>query len=59
MDLISNKVPSDFLKYNIKNYNFGKTIGKGMFGKVKEAIHIPTGEKVLYESNLGCNKDLK
>ena len=24
----------------------GKTIGEGTFGKVKLAIHIPTGEKV-------------
>ena len=24
----------------------GKTLGKGTFGKVKSAIHIPTGEKV-------------
>ena len=24
----------------------GKTIGEGTFGKVKVAVHIPTGEKV-------------
>ncbi len=30
----------------IGNYSFGKTLGKGTFGKVKEAIHLPTGEKV-------------
>jgi len=24
-----------------------KTVGEGTFGKVKVAIHIPTGEKVL------------
>jgi hypothetical protein len=24
----------------------GKTIGEGTFGKVKLAVHIPTGEKV-------------
>lgn len=24
----------------------GKTLGKGTFGKVKSATHIPTGEKV-------------
>ena len=27
-------------------YMLGKTIGEGTFGKVKLAIHIPTGEKV-------------
>lgn len=26
--------------------SLGKTLGKGTFGKVKSAIHIPTGEKV-------------
>lgn len=34
------------LPSRIGNYEFGKTLGKGTFGKVKEAIHIPTGEKV-------------
>lgn len=24
----------------------GKTVGEGTFGKVKEAVHLPTGEKV-------------
>jgi serine/threonine protein kinase len=28
------------------NYKMGKTLGKGTFGKVKEAIHLPTSEKV-------------
>ena len=27
-------------------YLMGKTLGQGTFGKVKEAIHILTGEKV-------------
>lgn len=30
----------------IGNYVLGKTIGEGTFGKVKLAIHLPTGEKV-------------
>lgn len=34
------------LPSRIGNYELGKTLGKGTFGKVKEAIHIPTGEKV-------------
>ena len=29
----------------------GKTIGEGTFGKVKLAIHIPTGEKVNQNHN--------
>ena len=32
--------------YKIGNYFIKKTIGSGNFGKVKLAIHIPTGEKV-------------
>ena len=31
----------------VGQYMLGKTIGEGTFGKVKLAIHIPTGEKVL------------
>jgi serine/threonine protein kinase len=34
------------LPSRIGNYELGKTLGKGTFGKVKEGIHIPTGEKV-------------
>ncbi|KAL3882370.1 hypothetical protein ACJMK2_028722 [Sinanodonta woodiana] len=30
----------------VGNYLLGKTLGEGSFAKVKEAIHIPTGEKV-------------
>eukprot|EP01038_Epipyxis_sp_PR26KG_P012421 gene12421-16659_t len=30
----------------IGQYMIGKTIGEGTFGKVKLAVHIPTGEKV-------------
>jgi serine/threonine protein kinase len=30
----------------VGQYLVGKTIGEGTFGKVKLAIHIPTGEKV-------------
>ena len=31
----------------IGHYMLGKTIGEGTFGKVKIAIHLPTGEKVF------------
>jgi len=30
----------------VGQYMIGKTIGEGTFGKVKIAIHLPTGEKV-------------
>ena len=30
----------------VGQYMLGKTIGEGTFGKVKLAIHVPTGEKV-------------
>lgn len=30
----------------VGQYMIGKTIGEGTFGKVKLAVHIPTGEKV-------------
>jgi hypothetical protein len=32
----------------IGNYLLGRTVGEGSFAKVKEAIHILTGEKVRY-----------
>jgi len=34
----------------------GKTIGEGTFGKVKLAIHLPTGEKVISKACLGFTK---
>ena len=33
-------------KKKIGDFQLGKTIGCGTFGKVKEAIHLPTGQKV-------------
>lgn len=30
----------------VGNYLLGKTIGEGSFAKVKEALHVPTGERV-------------
>ena len=30
----------------VGSYILGKTVGEGTFGKVKIAVHIPTGEKV-------------
>jgi len=31
----------------VGNYMIGKTIGEGTFGKVKLAVHLPSGEKVV------------
>jgi hypothetical protein len=30
----------------VGNYDLGRTIGRGQFGKVKIATHVLTGEKV-------------
>ena len=30
----------------VGNYLLGNTLGEGSFAKVKEALHIPTGERV-------------
>ena len=38
------------LKNGIENYRLEKTVGQGTYGKVKLAIHLITGTKVL--SNL-------
>ncbi|KAK9171888.1 Protein kinase domain protein [Cryptosporidium meleagridis] len=35
-----------YLSYKIKDYRIGQTLGIGSFGKVKLAIHEPTGRKV-------------
>ena len=47
----------------ISNYKFIETIGEGAFGKVKLAIHIPTGEKVaikiLEKSLINGKEELK
>lgn len=34
------------LSHVLRNYTLKKTLGKGTFGKVKAAIHIPTSEMV-------------
>ena len=34
----------------VGQYMLGKTIGEGTFGKVKLAVHIPTGEKASHPS---------
>lgn len=44
-------VPKEILRNyphskKVGNYLLGKTLGEGSFAKVKEAVHIPTGEKV-------------
>ncbi|ESP01093.1 hypothetical protein LOTGIDRAFT_140020 [Lottia gigantea] len=43
--------PRDIIKTfshtkRVGNYLLGKTLGEGSFAKVKEALHVPTGEKV-------------
>lgn len=35
----------------VGQYMLGKTIGEGTFGKVKLAVHMPTGEKVSISFN--------
>ena len=48
----------------VGNYLLGNTLGEGSFAKVKEALHIPTGERVrvfffyLYRSLNPINRDL-
>ena len=37
---------SQTLKKKIGDFQLGKTIGCGTFGKVKEGLHLPTGQKV-------------
>ena len=32
----------------VGNYLLGNTLGEGSFAKVKEALHIPTGERVRF-----------
>ena len=47
-------------KKEISNYKYIKTIGEGTFGKVKLAVHVPTGEKVaikILHKNLIKNKN--
>ncbi|KAH3729125.1 hypothetical protein DPMN_055151 [Dreissena polymorpha] len=44
-------VPKDVLRNfphskKVGNYLLGNTLGEGSFAKVKEALHIPTGERV-------------
>lgn len=35
-------------KKKIGDYLLGRTLGEGAFAKVKSALHLPSGEKVLY-----------
>jgi serine/threonine protein kinase len=39
----------------VGQYMLGKTIGEGTFGKVKLAVHIPTGEKVSSSSTISSS----
>lgn len=41
-----NGIPQNEAKKRVGNYLLGNTVGEGTFGKVKIAVHIPTGEKV-------------
>jgi serine/threonine protein kinase len=43
---LRNVAPQNEVKKRVGNYVIGNTVGEGTFGKVKVAIHIPTGEKV-------------
>jgi len=43
---LRNGPPQNEVKKRVGNYVIGNTVGEGTFGKVKCAIHIPTGEKV-------------
>ena len=40
-------IPISYSKKRIGNYLIGKTIGEGAFAKVKEGLHVLTGEKVI------------
>ena len=45
------EVPKEVLRNfshskKVGNYLLGNTLGEGSFAKVKEALHIPTGERV-------------
>lgn len=46
MEKVDKQAQSASVPSKIGNYELGRTLGKGTFGKVKEGIHIPTGEKV-------------
>lgn len=52
------EVPKDVLRNfphskKVGNYLLGSTLGEGSFAKVKEALHIPTGERVsVINSNI-------
>ena len=39
-------IPQNEVKKRVGNYVIGNTVGEGTFGKVRCAVHIPTGEKV-------------
>ena len=39
----------------VGSYLLGKTVGEGSFAKVKEGLHVLTGEKVYRENSFVCN----
>ena len=44
-------------EFQIGNYRITKTLGQGTFGKVKEGVHVLTGQKVrqtIYTTNPVC-----
>ena len=47
----------------VGNYRIEKTIGEGTFGKVKLAVHVPTGEqvaiKILEKSKIHDQEELE
>ena len=62
---LDTNAPDSIKSFN--NYKCLKTIGEGTFGKVKLAMHIPTGEKVAikkvfqdrrYKNRELCNNEI-
>jgi serine/threonine protein kinase len=44
----NSNIHNDGKRQIVGQYMLGKTIGEGTFGKVKLAVHMPSGEKVTF-----------